>query len=110
LWWSDLFPEIYSLDPPRGRPFGGGGTPRSWGFGGISLHHCSIRPYRTFSRKCAVQQLEIFLKTCGIFQENFSDKKMGAKHGTVTSLLWIQRKSKICYYGSKALVIFFSLP
>ena len=25
-------------DPPRGRPVGGGGTPRSWGYGGISPH------------------------------------------------------------------------
>ena len=33
------FPKIYSLDPPRGRPFGGGGTLRPWGYGGISPHH-----------------------------------------------------------------------
>jgi hypothetical protein len=37
-------------------------------------------------------------------------EKIWAKHETVTSLLWMQLKSKICYYGFKALVDFFSLP
>jgi hypothetical protein len=26
------------IDPPQGRPVGGGGSPRSWGYGGISPH------------------------------------------------------------------------
>jgi hypothetical protein len=45
------FPEMYLFDPPRWRPFGGGGTPRSWGYGGISPHHCNTPALPCVSRK-----------------------------------------------------------
>ena len=32
------------IDPPRGRPVGGGGIPRLRGFGGISPHHQLAHP------------------------------------------------------------------
>ena len=28
----------FVIDPPRGRPFGGGGVYRMWGYGGLNPH------------------------------------------------------------------------
>ena len=49
---------VLSLDPPRGRPVGGGGTPRSLGVWGhqppssnADFGICKIRIFRIFSKK-----------------------------------------------------------
>jgi hypothetical protein len=37
------FSEIKVLDPPRGRPAGGGGNYHNWGYGGLNPHYSRRR-------------------------------------------------------------------